>query len=71
MHLCFAAIEANRLAFATIRGHLYRTRRLTRADADRMLARVARIELPTGARLDAPASSTLTESINHYMKVAA
>ena len=48
MALCLNAIKANRLAFDTLRGHLYRTRRLTAAEALRMLRHVRQIELPSG-----------------------
>ncbi len=48
MALCLNAIESNRLAFDTIRGHLSRTRRLTAAEALRMLRHVHQIELPSG-----------------------
>lgn len=58
MALCALAIRTNRLSFDTIRGHLFRTRRLTGAEAGRMLHIVRRIELPTGtseaAKLDHP-----------------
>jgi len=37
---CIAALERNRIAFDAVRGHLYRQRRLTKAEADRMLAGV-------------------------------
>lgn len=45
--LCIGALMAHRQAFDTIRGHLCRTRRLTAAEALRMLRHVRRIELPT------------------------
>ena len=64
MALCVRAIEENRVAFDTIRAHLYRTRRLTRAEAARMLARVERVALPTD-RNDgaAPASAAPNNTV--------
>ena len=37
---CWSALERNRTAFETVRAHLYRTRRLTKQEAARMLAKV-------------------------------
>lgn len=47
MALCLRAIQSNRLAFDAVRGHIFRTRRLTAPEAVRMLRSVRRIELPT------------------------
>ena len=48
--LCLSVIVEHRQAFDTIRGHLCRTRRLTAAEAARMLHGVRRIELPKSAQ---------------------
>ena len=64
MVLCRDAINANRIAFDTIRAHLYRTRRLTRADAGRLLARVKRVALPT-ARNDEAAPASAAPKTTH------
>jgi len=37
---CMSALECNRTAFDAIRAHIYRTRRLTKKEAARMLAKV-------------------------------
>lgn len=46
--LCLSVLMQHRQAFDTIRSHLCRTRRLTAAEAARMLRQVRRIELPIG-----------------------